>query len=84
MPWDASSGDAAGLGTAAAPGDASPEDAAVLGITAVAWVASVCSRALVQELSLLPVLPLLISVGRGASSKGLPVGATLDAACKAA
>ena len=37
-----------------------------------------------QELSLLSVLPLLISFGTGGSSKSLPVDSSLDAAGKTA
>ena len=86
---DASLMDVAGLGTAAAPGDAppgdaSPGDAAMLGSAAEPWLVSICGKALVQELSLLPVLPLLIRFGRGGSPKRLPVEAMLDVACKAA
>ena len=84
VPGDGSSGDAAGLGDAAASGDAVSGDAAVPESAAAPLVVSICGKTLVQELSLLPVLPLLISFDRGGSSKGLPVEATLDAACKAA
>ena len=84
VPRDASSGDAAGFGTAAAPGDASSGEAAGVGGATVPRVAPICGRALVREMSLLPVLPLLISFGTGDSSKSLPVDSTLDAACKAA
>ena len=84
VPGDASSGDAAASGTAAAPGDAvSGEAEGLLESAGSAVVAAICGRALVQELSLLSVLPLLIRLASGVPPIDSSADAVLGAACKA-